>query len=165
MASFNKDGGALIRKLMSQEAQEKVTEFETVAIDGIAGTVDGTPMGIPNNERSPSQQPRGNVQFNWQSGRKVNSRVLTSGGGRDGREFATKAIRGKLGKGKSVYIFNNHPAITTLEYGGYPTPVKKGTYRRGRGYERRSERGFSKLAPKGMVRVGLRRIRTRAAKI
>lgn len=54
-----------------------------------------------------------------------------------------------------MYIANNLPYISVLEFGGYPDPVKRGT-RTGRGrYERRSERGFSRQAPQGMVGVTL----------
>ena len=55
---------------------------------------------------------------------------------------------------ESIYISNNLPYITTLEYGGYPSPVKKGTYnKKTKTYEIRSEGGFSKQAPEGMVGV------------
>lgn len=58
-----------------------------------------------------------------------------------------------------IYISNNLPYITTLEYGGYPDPVEKGTWiKKGKGkghYEKLSENGFSKQAPEGMVGVTL----------
>ena len=44
-----------------------------------------------------------------------------------------------------VYISNNLPYIETLEYGGYPNPPKGG--------EGKTENGFSKQAPEGMVGV------------
>ena len=59
---------------------------------------------------------------------------------------------------ESIYISNNLPYIATLEYGGFPSPVKKGTKVSKKGekparYEIRSEGGFSKQAPEGMVGV------------
>lgn len=55
---------------------------------------------------------------------------------------------------ETIYISNNLPYITMLEYGGYPDPVKKGTYNKKTGqYEVRSANGFSKQAPNGMVGV------------
>ena len=30
--------------------------------------------------------------------------------------------------GKKIYFTNNAPAINILEYGGFPTPVKRGSY-------------------------------------
>jgi len=53
-----------------------------------------------------------------------------------------------------IYISNNLPYIATLEFGGYPVPVKKGTWNKDKKcYEIRSEGGFSKRAPEGMVGV------------
>jgi hypothetical protein len=55
--------------------------------------------------------------------------------------------------GKKLYFTNNAPAITTLEYGGYPSPVAKGSYiKKTKGYQILSVNGFSKQAPKGWVR-------------
>ena len=61
---------------------------------------------------------------------------------------------------ETIYIQNNLPYITTIEYGGYPVPVKKGTKVSKKGekparYEIRSENGYSKQAPEGMVAVTL----------
>ena len=61
---------------------------------------------------------------------------------------------------ETIYIANNLPYITTLEYGGFPSPVKKGTKVSKKGekparYELRSENGYSKQAPEGMVGVTL----------
>ncbi len=58
---------------------------------------------------------------------------------------------------ESIFISNNLPYITTLEYGGFPNPVEKGSRTR-KGvkparYEKFSENGFSKQAPEGMVGV------------
>lgn len=55
---------------------------------------------------------------------------------------------------ESIFISNNVEYITALEYGGYPSPVKKGTYnKKKKTYEIRSEGGYSKQAPNGMVGV------------
>ena len=57
---------------------------------------------------------------------------------------------------ESIFISNNLPYITTLEYGGYPDPVKKGTWnKKKKQYEIRSQGGYSKHAPAGMVGVTL----------
>lgn len=58
----------------------------------------------------------------------------------------------------AIYIANNLPYIKTLEFGGYPSPVEKGTWvKKGKSgpghYEIRSEGGFSKQAPQGMVGI------------
>ena len=57
---------------------------------------------------------------------------------------------------ESIFITNNLPYITALEYGGYSDPVEKGTYnKRTKSYEVRSDGGYSKQAPHGMVGVTL----------
>lgn len=57
---------------------------------------------------------------------------------------------------ESIFISNNLPYIETLEYGGYPDPVKKGTWnKKKKRYEIRSVGGYSKQAPNGMVGVTL----------
>ena len=58
--------------------------------------------------------------------------------------------------GKKVFFTNNAPAINILEYGGFPTPVKRGSYiKSSKSYEILSIRGFSKQAPSGWVRAAL----------
>lgn len=55
---------------------------------------------------------------------------------------------------ESYFISNNLPYINTLEYGGYPDPVKKGTWDKNKKtYVKKSQNGFSKRAPNGMVGV------------
>ncbi len=63
-------------------------------------------------------------------------------------------IDGIGGKDETIYISNNLPYIATLEYGGYPNPVQKGTWnKKTKSYEQRSANGFSKQAPNGMVGI------------
>ena len=58
--------------------------------------------------------------------------------------------------GKKVFFTNSAPAISILEYGGFPTPVKRGSYiKASKSYEILSIRGFSKQAPNGWVRATL----------
>lgn len=63
----------------------------------------------------------------------------------------------KADNDESIYIENNLPYINALEYGGYPDPVKKGTYEKGKGYVVKSKNGFSKQAPHGMVGLTMAR--------
>lgn len=63
---------------------------------------------------------------------------------------------------KKVYFTNNLPYIETLEYGGFPNPVDKGTWnKRSKSYEIRSINGFSKQAPSGWVRAALIKMRAK----
>ena len=48
---------------------------------------------------------------------------------------------------ESIFISNNLPYITMLEYGGYPNPPKSKSGK--------TENGYSKQAPEGMVGVTL----------
>lgn len=59
-----------------------------------------------------------------------------------------------LGQYQVVYITSSLPYIEVLEFGGYPSPVKKGTWdKKLRRYVVKSEGGYSKQAPQGMVRL------------
>lgn len=57
--------------------------------------------------------------------------------------------------GKKLYFTNIEPHTLTLEYGGYPNPVKYGTYIDGR-FQKLSAGGYSKQAPGGWVRKTLK---------
>ena len=74
------------------------------------------------------------------------------------------SVTGEATWGTPVYLINNLPYATMVEYGGYPNPVKRGTYVKagqvrygitGPGWVKRSAGGFSKQAPTGMVRVSV----------
>lgn len=55
---------------------------------------------------------------------------------------------------ESYFIANNLPYIETIEYGGYPNPVKKGSWDKNKkAFVKKSANGFSKQAPNGMVGV------------
>lgn len=55
--------------------------------------------------------------------------------------------------GKKLYFTNNMPYINLLEYGGYPNPVKKGTYnKKTKQYEKHTLFGYSDQAVGGWVR-------------
>ena len=57
---------------------------------------------------------------------------------------------------KKVFFSNNLPYIETLEYGGYPNPVKVGSFDvKSKQYVKKSSGGFSKQAPMGWVRATL----------
>lgn len=100
----------------------------------------------------------GRARGNWQTsvGQPITSVVdrLDKNG-----TVAIGEVSARMGKAGSItWLANNLPYIAVLEYGGYPDPVKLGTYVPGEGYEIRSSGGFSKQAPAGMVRVNIARI-------
>lgn len=63
---------------------------------------------------------------------------------------------------KKIFYTNNLPYIETLEYGGYPDPVERGSYiKKSKKYEKLSSGGFSKQAPNGWVRSTLIKMRNK----
>jgi hypothetical protein len=80
-----------------------------------------------------------------------------------GGNTAAKAQRTALkAPGRVFYFINNLPYIIPLEYGGYPQPVKRGTWRKDKGmYEVRSSGGYSTQAPRGMVGLSVLEFRKR----
>jgi len=60
---------------------------------------------------------------------------------------------------KRIILANNLPYAEVIEFGGYPDPVKKGTFVKGKGYVKKSAGGYSKQAPKGVVRTNVLRFR------
>jgi len=57
---------------------------------------------------------------------------------------------------KTIYYTNNTAHIGVLEYGGFPSPVEKGSYiKKTKSYQILSVNGFSKQAPNGWVRKSL----------
>lgn len=62
--------------------------------------------------------------------------------------------------GGVIYLCNGLPYGRHLEYGLYPSPVKRGTYnKKTKSYEIRSSNGYSKQAPSGMIRISVREYR------
>lgn len=77
----------------------------------------------------------------------------------------TKNIRLAIKNGSKYYFVNNLPYARVIEYGLYPSPVKRGTRNRITGvYEIRSTGGFSKQAPSGVLRTSILNWRTNTLK-
>lgn len=61
--------------------------------------------------------------------------------------------------GSVYYLINNVNHIAVLEYGGYPTPVKRGSWdKKSKSYKIKSTNGYSQQAPSGILRVSLMEI-------
>lgn len=113
-------------------------------------------------ERSPVDT--GRFRANWQYGYGVQPTGELSDTDLSANGTATRdRIAGQVEKGVGVhYLVNNLPYAEVIEYGYYPDPVQKGTYVAkdrtkygitGPGYVQRSEGGFSKQAPAGVLRI------------
>ena len=62
---------------------------------------------------------------------------------------------------QEMTLANNSAQSLVIEYGGYPSPVKRGTWnKKTKKYEIRSIGGYSKQAPQGVVRVNITRFNT-----
>lgn len=163
---WNANGADIIGQVASKFQFDAMVKFEDEAINMAGGIISSSPVGININGT-----PTGNYKNNWQIAAKPNNRVLKGNNRNKGGEYAEKKIRGFFAKvskqgiksfsRKSLFLFNNSPYGRVIEFGGYPQPVKKGTYVRGRGYEKRSQGGYSKQAPGGHVRKGFRDFRNR----
>jgi hypothetical protein len=66
--------------------------------------------------------------------------------------------------GKRLFFTNPMPYANKVEYGGYPNPVEMGTNTSESDspqFQKLSAGGYSKQAPSGMVRLNVKRMRTR----
>ena len=109
--------------------------------------------------------PVGNPDFDKDSGRARANWQITKGSPANGVvEKERKGLPKKdevpvVNGDESIFITNNLPYITTLEYGKYPNPPKVGSHTRKGVKPSRTEvlsvNGFSKQAPEGMVGVTL----------
>lgn len=110
----------------------------------LGAVVTGTPEGT------------GKAAGNWIFTKNKPSSSLFANGKKKARvqELIKRSDRGMLGA--TWYFVNNSPYIGKLEFGGYPNPVKTGTWNKEkRKFEIRSIRGYSKQAPQGMLRINL----------
>lgn len=100
----------------------------------------------------------GRLRANWQSG--VN--YIPGGTVAEDADYAGElndaVMEMKLGD--MFYFYNNLDYAPVVEYGLYPNPVKKGSYVKGKKGEKgtwvkKSENGYSKQAPQGMLRISI----------
>lgn len=131
------------------------TVVKSVRFEVIKGVIMNTPVDT------------GRARGNWQASIGSPIAGYTASEDKAGQTTINKGIAVASDNiGESFYIVNNLPYIRTLEYGGYPDPVKRGTYNKQTGtYEIRSAGGFSKQAPQGMVRVTVRNVEAQVSAI
>tara|TARA_R110000803_G_C11835287_1_gene303845 strand:- start:220 stop:672 length:453 start_codon:yes stop_codon:yes gene_type:complete len=102
----------------------------------------------------------GRLRGNWQPsiGSPITSRIGAkdaSGQGEASISKVTEVLNQFSGDG-SVFLSNNLPYAYKIEYGLYPNPPKNPTGK--------TVNGFSTQAPKGMVRVSIRRVKAAMTK-
>ena len=116
-----------------------------VYLAGLSNIVSGTPSD------------KGRSRNNWflSVGAPLNKTISSksASGSNSIRQILTMP---KIVIGKKLFFSNNLPYIGALEYGGFPSPVKKGSYNsKTKSYEVLSINGFSKQAPNGWVRKAI----------
>jgi hypothetical protein len=158
--AWNKDISDIVRMFTVFTQEDAFDAFEGAAVDVATAIMEDTPLGVTPSEGG----TKGNLRNNWQIGRSDNSTVLLGRNANKGKSYAKSklqgSLRGKKGSkglylgGQRMFMFNNAPQTLVVEYGDYPNPVKKGTYLNlSKRFEKRSEGGFSKQAPRGMFRL------------
>lgn len=163
MAKWNIDGADFITKHAAKLQHEGTVIFEDEAISLAGSIIANTPI---------FHEDGGTLKNNWQIARTLNSRILKGKNKSKGLSFAEKKLRGKLAittregikktSNKSMFIFNNSPYGGVVEFGGYPNPVKFGTWvKKQKKFVKFSAGGFSKQAPKGMVRTNVMAFKNR----
>jgi hypothetical protein len=117
-----------------------------------SGIIQATPVG-----EDPDISP-GRARGNWQTSVGAPVDGVVERLDQSGAAAVAEVEANMGGAGKVTYLTNNLEYIEVLEYGGYPDPVKKGTRLKDGSYEIRSEGGYSKQSPQGMVRTNLARV-------
>lgn len=117
-------------------------DVKGVYLAGLTNIIQGTPAD------------KGRARNNWfLSVDAPSNKVTTSASVGGGSSLSQASKLPKVVLGKKIYFTNNLPYINILEYGGFPSPVEKGSYiKKSRSYEILSINGFSKQAPNGWVR-------------
>ena len=138
-------GRANVDKAIEDKYLKVNDDIRGVYLQGLYNVVKGTPVD------------EGRARNNWflttgaASSKTTTSKSKGLGAIRSIRQMPHRVINQK------IFFTNNLPYIEALEYGGYPSPVKQGTYvKKSKSYEVRSSGGFSKQAPSGWVRRTLK---------
>lgn len=121
------------------------TDLKGVYLSGLGNMISGTPAD------------KGIHRNSWFLTVGVASNATTTSKNKTGANSIRQLSKMPLSiLGKKIFFTNNAPAIGVLEYGGFPSPVKKGSYiKSSKSYEILSVNGFSKQAPNGWARKTL----------
>ena len=134
-----------VKKMIAKNKRDANDNIRGVYFSGLSNVIKGTPTDT------------GRARNNWF----LSVGVPFSLAGRSSKKDGGGSERSltqmpKWVLNKKVYFSNNLPYIGILEYGGYPSPVKIGSYiKRSKSFEIVSVNGFSKQAPNGWVRAAL----------
>lgn len=135
-----------VKKMLAKNKKESNDKIRKVYFSGLRDVVKGTPVDT------------GRIRNNWFLTKGL---PFTLSSGRESQKGGNGSFRSLEGMPKNVlnvkvYFSNNMPYVGVLEYGGYPSPVRLGTYnKKSKSYTIKSVNGYSKQAPKGWVRSAL----------
>jgi hypothetical protein len=140
------DGMDNVKKMIAKNKRDANEKIRGVWLAGLKPMVMETPVdtGVTRNSWFLSV----GIPFSLAGGRVANKR---------GRGSLTSALTMPAWVlNKKMFFTNNQPNITTLEYGGYPKPVRQGSWiKKSQSFEILSANGFSKQRPNGWVRKNL----------
>jgi len=139
--------GAELEDLIDQYERDIVTVVQKTSFELFRRVVFKTPVeeGVARNSWNCSE-----------STPKFDERAASGRGSDSLNEIVSVLGMIKTMDDRTIYLTNGLPYIGKLEYGGYPNPVKRGTWVKGKGmYEVRTVAGYSVKAPQGMVRISI----------
>lgn len=149
------DLGTALAKILHQFDVTSVKKADMVveeAFRNLAGAiVEETPVGVV--------PTKGTLKGSWRITVNRKSRAKFQGRKMPNRTRRDLKIPSDImSKDRSVFLSNNSPQINVVEFGGYKKNPKVGTFNPETGrFEIRSKGGFSKQAPKGMVRKNIKK--------
>lgn len=104
---------------------------------------------------------KGIAQANWFLTENSPSSQTSESGNAQSRINKIEKTFNKKVLGKTFFFVNNLPYISSLEYGLYPKSVKFGSYdKKTKSYKIKTDNGFSKQAPDGMLETNLARFKS-----
>lgn len=122
-------------KLAAKVKQDVDNVVKAVTLETFSRVILRTPVD--------TGRARANWIASWDSWTPITNIATDPSGAAAIKEAEVKILRAPVGG--VMYLTNSLPYAATLEYGGYPNPPKGG--------KGKTEGGFSRQAPQGMVRV------------
>ncbi len=146
---------------MANEFSKAVADFAIQVEESNERIVKGTTMALFRAVILGSPVDTGRFRANWFLGGIVASPLQTNRLDKSGTKTVNKmqaGIQNTEGLPEEFSLTNNLPYSEVIELGEYPSPVEKGTripkeFGGKATFEKRSQGGFSKQAPQGVVRV------------
>lgn len=137
-----------VRNFVEKTKKNNETVMRSVTFRLFSAVIKGSPVD------------EGGFRQNWQASGAIPATGIIAGVDKTGAAAISRMGEFvlKTPQWQEMTLTNNSPQSFTIEYGGYPNPVKRGTWnKQTKSYEIRSVGGYSKQAPQGVVRVNVLR--------